>query len=371
MVELCHAHSKALHHCMHDIIHTVIFTDVALKLYGKDIITLNEYERLPRLDNREAIEQVVNNIIYSSDSDYIKFLEVLTRTEKPQYTELRDKITAEYERLQGESEIDLVRTPPVVHTPLSMSTSSCTGDRDTFTSATESTTSTVFEPIAIISRFTQKTIIGKTFTEFLIYLCKLFLKAINNGAVHLAKNAEEHRQYITNEVSGSITILNGIKEKFSNVNNNEQEDDLVQYALMPILVVRASRIVDVIRQPFWEWPANNMDTLLSLCDGMVKVVKGTRDIDNTSFCQLIAHIQQLSACLDNTDAMLQKMFNSQIVLTFTLGAGAAICFILGVALTCTPAAAATVPLMVAGGVLTWQTLVQTGLIVKEVINAPE
>ena len=378
MVELCHSHSKALQRCLDDIICTVTFTDIALKLFGKNIITVDQYNSLSSLDNNDATEKLVNKMIYSTDSysDYMKFLEILTimamQHEKPQvraqYAELRDKITAEYERVQSEFELVQVRTPPVIHSSLTSSLS-YSGDINTFSTSTESTASTMivnFEPIAIISKFTQKSIVGEIFTEFLKYLCELFLKAIDNGAVHLVKNAEEHKQYIINEVAGSITILNGIKEKFRNV-KKEQEDELLQYALIPILLVRASRIVDIIRQPFWEWSATNMDTLLSLCDGMVEVVKGTKDMDHTSFFQLTGHIQQLRACLDNMDAMLQRMYSSQLVLTVTLGAGAAICFILGAALTCTPAAVATIPLLVAGGVLTWQTLLQTGLIVKDVI----
>ena len=375
MVELCHFHGKALYHCMDDIIRIVQFTDVALKLFEKNIITVDEYASLHKLPRHEdAIEKVVNKMIYSTDSysHYVRFLEVLTKmaTDQPEYAALRDKITAEYERLQNDFEIVQVRTPPVIHSSLMLSLS-YGGDIDTFsTASTESTASTMIvncEPIAMISKFNQKTIIGKTFTEFLIYLCELFLKAIDNGAVRLVKDAEGHKQYIKNEVEGSITILNGIMEKFSSANKN-QEDDLLQYALMPILLVRASRIADIIRQPFWVWPASNMNILLSLCDGMVEVVKGTRDIDHTSFCQLICHIQQLRACLDNADAMIQSMFNSQLVLTVTLGAGAVVCFILGAAVMCTPLGAASVPLLVAGGVLTWQTLVQTGLIVREVIN---
>ena len=374
MVELCHPHSKALYHCIDDIIRVVQFTDVALKLYEKNIISLDEYERLHKLPGHEnAIEKVVNKMIYSADSysNYTRFLEVLTKmsTEQPQYAELRDNITAEHERLQNEFEIVQVRTPPIIHSPLTSSLS-YGGDIDTISTASiESMAGMIvnYEPTAMISKFNQKTIIGKTFTEYLIYLCKLFLKAIDNGAVRLVRDAEQHKEYIKNEVAGSITILNGIMEKFSSA-DKEQEDDLLQYALIPILLVRASRIVDIIRQPFWVWPASNMNILLSLCDGMVEVVKGTRDIDHTSFCQLIGHIQQLRGCLDSADAMLQRMFKSQLILTITLGAGAVICFILGAAFMCTPLNAASVPLLVAGGVLTWQTLVQAGLIVRDVIN---
>ena len=372
MEELCHPHNKALYHCIDDIIRVVQFTDVAL--YEKNIISLDEYNSFHKLPGHEnAIEKVVNKMTYSADSysDYTRFLEVLTKmaTEQPQYAELRDKITAEYERLQNEFEIVQVRMPPIIHSPL-ISSLSYGGDIDTISTASKEGTAGMivnYEPTAMISKFNQKIIIGKTFTEYLIHLCKLFLKAIKYGAVRLVRDAEQHKEYIKNEVAGSITILNGIMEKFSSA-DKEQEDDLLQYALIPILLVRASRIVDIIRQPFWVWPASNMNILLSLCDGMVEVVKGTRDIDHTSFCQLIGHIQQLRACLDNADAMLQRMFKSQLILTITLGAGAVICFILGAAFTFTPLNAACVPLLVAGGVLTWHTLVETGLIVRDVIN---
>ena len=108
-----------------------------------------------------------------------------------------------------------------------------------------------------------------------------------------------------------------------------------------------------------------MAMLLSLYEGVTKVVQGINDIDHdcSSFCELISNIQQLKhvQCLESVDNILQGLCKSNLVLCFMLGAGAVICVILGAALIPTPAVAATLPLLITGGVLAWQSSVHLGV----------
>ena len=106
-----------------------------------------------------------------------------------------------------------------------------------------------------------------------------------------------------------------------------------------------------------------MEILLSLYDGITEVVWGINNIDHDcrSFCELITDIQQLRQCLENVDTILQGLIKSNLVLCITLGAGAVICVILGAMLIPTPAVAATLPLLITGGVLTLQSSLHLGV----------
>jgi len=166
------------------------------------------------------------------------------------------------------------------------------------------------------------------------------------------------------ELTDSIMILMEVKDKFrSTYTDQEHEEDSLRYAI-PILIGRANKIALIIRniwQPFWKrWSSSKIGTLLSIYEGITEVVKGIKDIDCKPFCDLIGDIKQLRACLDNIDTILEGVFCSQLIVGVALGAGSAICVILGAILIPTPAAPASIPLLATGGALAWQTSVQIG-----------
>lgn len=384
MVEYCQPHSKAIQHCMNDITHTIIFTDVMLKLFAKNIITLEEFERLPKLGNRYAVIYVVNKVIHSTNAVYMKFLEVLTEMEESQYAELKNVIIGEYERIKSEPEIVQVAETDTTSPSHSFSVSMCTTELENTipTVNGENDSKDIFCSLDCLveSMSIQKTTVGKTFTEFLLYLCNFFLKAINNESVQLVDSSEAHKEYIISELKGSSMILNKIKDNFdTDRHDQEQKKDFLRYVLLPILLTTANKIADIIRNisqahSFWKrWSSNTMSTLFSLYDGISRVANGIKDIDCKSFPELIDNIHHLRACLYNVD---NRLFNTQLALCIVLGTGAAICVILGAVLIPTPAAPATVPLLITGGVLAWQTTVQAGFAaytskaVNEVVDQP-
>ena len=388
MVEYCQPYSRALQHCMDDITHTMIFTDVIWKLLAKNIITLEEFERLPKLGNRDAVTYVVIKVIHSTNAVYMKFLEVLTEMEEPQYAELKNVIIGEYERIKSEPEIvQVAETDTTSPSPShSSSVSTCTTELESTIPTVNSENDPDFLRSLVMSlgsKISQKTTVGKTFTEFLIYLCDFFLKAINNESVQLVDSSEAHKQYIISELEGSNMILSKIKDNFDSTctdrHDQEQKNDFLRYVLLPILLTTANKIADIIRNvsqahAFWKrWSSNSMSALFSLYDGISRVANGIKDIDCKSFPELIDNIDQLRACLYNVD---NRLFNTQLALCIVLGTGAAICVILGAALMPTPAAPASVPLLITGGVLAWQTTVQAGFTaytskaVTEVVDQP-
>lgn len=345
MTELCQPHSKVLRHCMDDIICTVSFDDVMLKLlHNHDIITLEESQWLPKRDNKDAVVYVVDKVIHSTFAEYLKFQEVLTKMEQPQYTELSNKLTSEYERAKSYSEVVLVQNATTeFHVQLTCS-ESVGGDINALSSSYESiggdintrswNFSSYFEsdgnnnnieevldyihevlksaqqttPEPVTNKIKLKTDVGKTFTVFLIYFCNVFIKAVDKEGVNLVRNSESHGQYIMiiTEVNDSIKILMDIKDKFCSVQTDqEQKDDLLQYVLLPILLGRANKTTEIIRnicsQIFQE---NRSDTLLSICDGIAQVVNGIKDMDCRPICELISGIQQLRARMDNIDTSI-------------------------------------------------------------------
>ena len=199
-------------------------------------------------------------------------------------------------------------------------------------------------------------------------MCKLFCKAIEDETIHLVGSS--HKQYVLKELRGTLVILTNIKDKFDPeypASHQVQKHEFIQYIPLSILLDRANKIAEIVKsiwQPFWRrWSLSKMAMLLSLYEGVTKVVQGINNIDHdcSSFCELIGDIQQLRQCLESVDNILQGLFKSNLVLCITLGAGAVICVVLGAVLIPTPAVAATLPLLITGGVLTWQSSVHLGV----------
>ena len=129
----------------------------------------------------------------------------------------------------------------------------------------------------------QKSVIGEIFTKFLIYLCKVFLKAIDDEAANL--DAERHKQYITvtSELNDCKDILNIIKDKFcSGYTDAEWKDDFLRYVLVHILLTNASKMADSIRniwQPFWNrWSTKNTSIFLLIYMGIAWVVERIKNM---------------------------------------------------------------------------------------------
>ena len=45
----------------------------------------------------------------------------------------------------------------------------------------------------LVMKIKEKSVVGEIFTDILIYLCKIFCKAINDGTIHLGSS---HKKYI-------------------------------------------------------------------------------------------------------------------------------------------------------------------------------
>ena len=219
---------------------------------------------------------------------------------------------------------------------------------------------TTLEPLA--SKIQGKSVVGKTFTKILIYVCKLFSKAIEDETIRLVDSSR--KKDVLDKLDDTQLTLTSIEDKFDPeypASQQEQKHEFIHYIPLSILLCRANKIAKILKsiwQSFWRrWSPSKMAMLLSLYDGITEVVWGINSIDHDcrSFCELITGIQQLRLCLESVDTILQGLIKSNLVLCITLGAGAAICVILGAVLTPTPAVAVTLPLLITGGVLALQS----------------
>lgn len=150
---------------------------------------------------------------------------------------------------------------------------------------------------------TLKINFGKTFSILLINL-SAYLKGIIKKF-----NYDTCQQYtlIIVELDASMEILMSIKKNFCI--DQKHKDDFLKYALLPILLDRAKKIADILRnigqQPFQEsFSPNDMDTLLSTYDRIARVIERTKDIDCRSCHELINDIQQLRASLDDVEKLI-------------------------------------------------------------------
>lgn len=360
MAEFHKHHCKTLQRCKDDIIRIVKFTEVKEKLIAKRIITPDELPNLDNTVNRDPVEYVVNKMLHSTNNHdvYIEFLKVLAEMEQPEYKKLKKRISDEHDKV-------------------------CNGDQNEFSDAYMTTKSitvasevtfelrlakgiidqqTTLEPIA--TKIKENAIVGKTFSEFLIYLCNLFLEVVND------KIGNSHKQRM--ELSDAVIILTCIKDKCCRVYLDQDQDQDV-YAALSVLLVRANKIAETIKNlclPYWNMCAPNKMSILSIFSGIAQVVNGIKDIDCRPFCELIGDIQQLRACVDKIETIFKCLFHSQLALAIAMKAGATICIILGAVLISILAVPATVPLLIAGRALTLQMLVQIGLVIftRDVIS---
>ena len=225
---------------------------------------------------------------------------------------------------------------------------------------------TTLEPLAI--KIQGKSIVGKTFTKILKYVCRLFRKAIKDETIRLVDSSP--KQDVLDKLDFAQLTLTSIEDKFDPeypASQQEQKHEFIHYIPLSILLHKANEIAEIVKsiwQPFCRWwSPSKMEILLSLYDGITEVVWGINNIDHDcrSFCELITGIQKLRVCLESVDNILQGLIKSNLVLCVTLGAGAVICVVLGAALIPTPAVAATLPLLITGGVLALQSSLHLGV----------
>ena len=160
-----------------------------------------------------------------------------------------------------------------------------------------------------------KTSLGRIFTEHLMNLCNISIKAIYDERSAVNDSAV-NKQYMDTviELVDAIIILTLIKHKFCSIGAGQerQSDEMLQYVLLPILLGTAKKAADITKttlQSFWRnLLPSDVGILLSTCSGMAQVVNGAKDIDSKTLREVTDIIQQLKDCLDKINVF--KNFNN-------------------------------------------------------------
>ena len=150
-----------------------------------------------------------------------------------------------------------------------------------------------------------KTSLGRIFTEHLMNLCNISIKAINDERSAVNDSAV-NKQYMDTiiELVDAIIILTLIRHKFCSIGAGQecQSDEMLQYVLLPILLGTAKKATDITKttlQSFWRnLLPSDVGILLSTCSGMAQVVNGAKDIDSKTLGEVTEIIRQLNVCLD-------------------------------------------------------------------------
>ena len=102
------------------------------------------------------------------------------------------------------------------------------------------------EPLAI--KIQGKSFVGKTFTNILIYVCRLFRKAIKDEAIRLVGSS--HKQKVLKDLNENSRMLTEIKDRFDPeypASQQEQKHEFIHYIPLSILLDRANEIAHIIK----------------------------------------------------------------------------------------------------------------------------
>ena len=201
---------------------------------------------------------------------------------------------------------------------------------------------------SIIQTIQLKIDISKRFTEFLLYIIKLFQNAIEDKTITL-KNST--RLSIISELTD---IALGLHYVLINLSN--QDAATTSYdASVAIIIRSAIRVEDIIkglqRKQWLRWfrSAKNISALVPVFEKITQVVKDIKCIEYKEFSEFLGDVEELRASLDDIRKRVLGLETVGLSTAVLFAIGGIICLIVGGILTATPAAAAGVPLLITGG----------------------
>lgn len=204
---------------------------------------------------------------------------------------------------------------------------------------------------SIVQGMQLKISISKSFTEFLLYIIKLFQKAIENKTITMKNSARESiKSELTDIAQGLHYVLMNLK------NYNPHDVPTTSYDASVAFIVRSAiKVQDIIkglqRKQWLRWfrSAKNISALVPVFERITQVVKDIQCIECREFFELLGDVEELKASLDDIRKRVFSLETVGIVTAVLFAVGGVICLIVGGILLVTPAAPAGVPLLIAGG----------------------
>ena len=187
--------------------------------------------------------------------------------------------------------------------------------------------------------------VAKSFTEFLVYIIKLFLSAIEDGTITM-KNSK--RQSTIQELSHNSLTLRRVLKDFCSTKDNSSLDDSV--AIVIGCAIKVRDVIKSLQKKHWlRWfrSAKNISALVRIFDKISKVVIKVQSIECEAFSELLGDVADLRTSLVDIELRLQCIHSGGMMASAIICVGGVICMIVGVILLATPAG---VPLLTIGGV---------------------
>ena len=204
----------------------------------------------------------------------------------------------------------------------------------------------------IVKAMKLKKSAGKGFTEFLLYIIKLFRKAIENKTITM-KNSK--RLSVLTELKDISQVLHNVLEnQFNTHDKRDDQDDKSLNSAIALVVRCANKVEEVIKSlQKTQWlrlfrSAKNINTFIPIFEKITKVVKGIECIDCRPFSELIGDVETLKAALNDIKTRILDFELIGLTTSIVLGIGSFIFVVVGGILLATPAAPLAVPFIAAG-----------------------
>ena len=216
------------------------------------------------------------------------------------------------------------------------------------------------EMMSLMKAIPLKQSAGKSFTEFSLYINKLFRKAIEKKHIRLKKKSV--RESIIFQLKEYFLYLKSMHTNFCRDDNTEAQIE----ESLTIVVIQSSKTLDILRSIQKTKSCQSaliISALLPIFEKITEVVQVVSEINEeiadtcTTFCKLLGSVEDLKDSLVDFEDKLSKTIDTvgySGALIFAVGG--ITCLIVGAILLITPAAPVGVPIMLGGGLATATSL---------------
>ena len=351
----------------------VIYDEVKDSMFAEELITLEDLDKFDGIgSNAEAVRRMTMKVM-SSIADCKSFLEVLQKMPQRKYQELAEIIDKCKRNIEGSCVTQ--RTSQVVATTQENVEDSYDhpigNPTDNFQVISQDQVSEMLqeskecaetllkqkpEMMSLMKTIPLKRSAGKSFTEFSLYINKLFRKAIEKNHICLKKKSVRESNIF--QLKECFLYLKSMHTNFCRDDNTEAQIE----ESLAIVVIQSSKTLDILRsiqKPKFSQSAKIISALLPIFEKITEVVQVVSEINEeiadtcATFCKLLGSVQDLKVSLVDIEDKLSKTIDAvgySGALIFAIGG--ITCLIVGAILLITPASPVGVPIMLAGGLAT-------------------
>ena len=358
----------AIQESMVDITQRVNSNDIMDHLVAARVLTMHDLEEYAKLTNKSAVMKIMMRVM-SSIEGCNKFLKILQeQSELPvQYEELSKIITARLNTTECSYITQYTNQVQPTHADVGESDTDvnynviCPKATEEILQESQEVMNTLLKQnpkmMSIVNIISAKKNTGKSFIEFLLYIIKLFLNAIDDSTVYLKQSVKQSVKF---QLKGCFVTLRYTYRIFC---CNEEHAEHIKESLT-IVALQSEKTLDIIKsiqKPCWlkfSQSAKTISALLPIFEKITRVVQGINNITAdacVAYSKLLGSVEDLKANLVKIKSVLSKAKAIQTVGLSTaliFAVGGVTCVIVGGILLITPAAPVGLPLVTAGGLAT-------------------